>query len=112
MRPLTLMAIIGFLMIVAPVDAQTPGKWIKGAAFPEPSEELVGASVEGKCHVFGGLGQGWVPQGLMYAYDPAAAKWTKKQPTALPSHHVAFTELDGKVLRLRRLCATGLSAHQ
>jgi N-acetylneuraminic acid mutarotase len=46
--------------------------------------------------VFGGLGPGWGPQGLVYEYDPTVDKWTKKQPMALPAHHVAFTELNGK----------------
>lgn len=36
------------------------------------------------------------PQGLVYEYDPSANKWTKNKPMALPAHHVAFTELNGK----------------
>lgn len=95
MRALILMAIM--LLIVSPAVATAPGKWIKQAPFPEPSEELVGASVGGKFYVFGGLGPGWIPQGLVYEYDPTADKWTKKQPMAWPSHHVAFTELNGKI---------------
>lgn len=96
MQALMLMVIVSLLMMVAPAQAQTPGKWIKCAPFPEPSEELVGASVGGKFFVFGGLGPGWIPQGLVYEYDPATDKWTKKKPMALPAHHVAFTELNGK----------------
>jgi hypothetical protein len=65
-------AIVALLMMKAPVGAETPGKWIKGAPFPEPSEELVGASAGGKFYVFGGLGPGWIPQGLVYEYDPAS----------------------------------------
>jgi hypothetical protein len=87
---------ISVLMIGAPAVAQTPSKWIKGAPFPEPSEELVGGSVGGKFYVFGGLRPGWIPQGLVYEYDPATDKWTKKKPMALPAHHVAFAELNGK----------------
>jgi len=96
MKAVVLAAMIGVLLSAIPSEAQTPGKWMKRAAFPEPSEELVGASVGGKFYVFGGLGPGWGPQGLVYEYDPTVDKWTKKQPMALPAHHVAFTELNGK----------------
>lgn len=96
MQAFVLIAMISVLVIVGPARAEAPGKWVKGAPFPEPSEELVGGSVGGKFYVFGGLGPGWIPQGLVYEYDPATNKWAKKKPMALPAHHVAFTELDGK----------------
>jgi hypothetical protein len=85
----------------------------QGRAVSEPSEELVGGSIGGKFYLFGGLGPGWIPQGLEYEYDPATNKWVKKKPMALPAHHVAFTELirgrwgtpgcvsDGSVSRVR-----------
>ncbi len=73
------------------------GKWIKLAPFPDASEELLGASAGGKMYVFCGLAPGWVPKALVYEYDPATDKWTKKKPMALPSHHVAFTEYRGKI---------------
>ena len=88
MRALTGVIIIGFLMMNAPAMAESPGKWVKRAPFPEPSEELVGMSAGGKFFVFGGLGPGWIPQGLVYQYDPAADKWMKKKPMALPAHEV------------------------
>jgi N-acetylneuraminic acid mutarotase len=34
---------------------------------------------------------------MVYEYDPAADKWTKKKPMALASHHVSFTEHKGKI---------------
>ena len=98
MSRVTMIAILAAaLLMSAPAQADTAGKWSKGAPFPEPSEELVGASAGGKFYVFGGLGPGWIPQGLVYEYDPAKDSWTKKQPMALASHHVAITELDGKL---------------
>jgi len=96
MQALVLVAMISALMIGAPADAQAPSKWMKGAPFPEPSEELVAGSIGGKFYVFGRLRSGWIPQGLVSEYDPATNKWTKKRPMALPAHHVAFTELNGK----------------
>src|SRR5215470_17697610 len=90
------MLLVAVLACVAgPVVAQ--GKWTKLAPFPEPSEELLGASAGGKMYVFCGLAPGWVPKGLVYEYDPASDKWTKKKPMELPSHHVAFAELKGKI---------------
>src|SRR5207249_5659649 len=73
------------------------GKWTKLAAFPEPAEELLGASAGGKMYVFCGLAPGWKPMGMVYEYDPASDKWTKKKPMPLASHHVSFTEYNGKI---------------
>lgn len=89
------LSIVALVMMTAPAQGET-GKWTKGAPFPEPSEELIGVAANGKLYVFGGLGPGWIPQGLVYEYDPSTDKWTKKQPMALPSHHVAIIELDDK----------------
>ncbi len=96
MLTLVVMAIVGLVMMSTPVQAQMTGKWVKLAPFPEPSEELVGMATGGKFYVFGGLGPGWIPQGLVYEYNPSADMWTKKKPMALPAHHVAFAELNGK----------------
>src|SRR3954464_3552557 len=73
------------------------GKWVKLAPFPEPAEELIGASANGKLYVFCGLAPGWKPMAMVYEYDPATDKWTKKKAMALPSHHVSFTEHKGKI---------------
>src|SRR5258707_940736 len=59
------------------------GKWTKLAAFPEPAEELLGASAGGKMYVFCGLAPGWKPIGMVYEYDPASDKWAKKKPMPL-----------------------------
>jgi N-acetylneuraminic acid mutarotase len=83
------------LLAAAPVYAQ--GKWAKLAAFPEPAEELLGVAAGGKLHVFCGLAPGWKPIGMVYEYDPAADRWTKKKPMPLLSHHVAFAEYRGKI---------------
>ena len=58
---------------------------------------MKGASADGKLYVFGGVGLGFKPRGLVYEYDPATGQWTKKKPMPLPSNHVAFTDLDGKI---------------
>ena len=85
------------LTLCVAVTAQAQGKWTKLAPFPEPAEELLGASAGGKMYVFCGLAPGWKPMGLVYEYDPASDKWTKKNPMPLASHHVAFTEYRGKI---------------
>src|SRR4051812_25886080 len=83
------------LACMEPAGAQ--GRWTKLAPFPEPAEELLGASANGKLYVFCGLAPGWKPMGLVYEYDPATDKWTKKKPMPLPSHHVSFSEHKGKI---------------
>lgn len=90
-------AALAGLLVLSAAEAQAPGKWIKLAAFPEPAEELYGAAAGGKVYVFGGLAPGWKPRGFVFEYDPATDRWTKKKPMALASHHVAFTELNGKL---------------
>jgi N-acetylneuraminic acid mutarotase len=90
-------ALFTCLVFAGPAVAQ--GKWTKLAPFPDPSEELLGASANGRMYVFCGLATRpqWTPKGLVYEYEPATDKWTKKAPMALPSHHVAFTEYNGKI---------------
>ena len=93
----TCVALFSCLVFAGPAVAQ--GKWTKLAPFPDPSEELLGASANGRMYVFCGLATRpqWTPKGLVYEYDPATDTWTKKAPMALPSHHVAFTEYRGKI---------------
>ena len=90
------------------------GRWVKLAPFPEPAEELLGAAAGGKLYVFAGLAPGWKPKALVYEYDPATDKWSKKKPMALASHHVALTELNGKIYAFGGfvLPATGPAAWQ
>ena len=79
--------------------ARAQGKWVDLPAFPEPHEEVIGQAANGKMYVFAGLVSApvWLPVGIVYEYDPAGNKWTKKQPMALPAHHLALTELNGKI---------------
>src|SRR2546427_423405 len=53
-------------------------------------------------YVFCGLAPGWNPIGMVYEYDPATDKWTKKKPMPLASHHVSFTEYKGKIYAFGR----------
>ena len=86
--------LLAVFMFVSTAHAQ---KWVRLAEFPEPTEELLGASADGKLYVFCGLAPGWKPMGLVYEYDPATDMWTKKKPMPLASHHVSFSEYRGKI---------------
>lgn len=77
--------------------AQAGGKWVKLAPFPEPAEEVYGATAGGKMYVFGGLAPGWKPRGLVFDYNPATNTWTKRKPMQLAAHHLAVTDLNGKI---------------
>src|SRR5438034_4409897 len=90
-------AVFALACVIWAGGAFAQGKWTKLAPFPEPAEELLGASAGGKMYVFCGLAPGWKPLGMVYEYDPASDKWTKKKPMPLSSHHVAFTEYRGKI---------------
>lgn len=72
-------------------------KWEKLAAFPEPAEEISGATAGSKMYVFAGLAPVWRPMGMVYEYDPATNHWTKMHNMALPSHHVAFATYRDKI---------------
>src|SRR5580700_8283326 len=90
-----LIALLGALPLATSAHAQ--GKWERKAAFPDPSEEVLGMAAGGKMYVFAGLAPVWKPKALVYEYDPASDKWAEKKKMALPSHHVAFTESQGKI---------------
>ncbi len=86
-----------FGSVLAEPMAKAQAKWEKLAQFPDPAEEILGVAAGGKMYVFAGLIPLWKPRGIVYEYDPATDHWTKKNPMALPSHHIAFTEYHGKI---------------
>lgn len=91
---------VGAVSQIAPAQAQArapgPGRpnvrppWRRLAPFPEPSEEVFGATANGRLYVFAGIAPGTGPKGLVYEYNPASNRWTAKRHMPLPSHHVAF----------------------
>ena len=81
----------------APAAPTAANPWAALAPFPDPSEEVLGASAGGKFYVFAGLAPGWKPKGIVQEFDPATNSWTQKKPMQLPSHHVAFTTLNDKI---------------
>jgi N-acetylneuraminic acid mutarotase len=76
--------------------ARAQEHWLKLASFPDPCPELIGAAANGKVYVFGGL-LGQSVKGLVYEYDPATNKWTRKKQMPLPAHHVAAVDYRGKI---------------
>jgi N-acetylneuraminic acid mutarotase len=71
--------------------------WVQGAPFPDPSEEVLGATAAGKFYVFAGLAPGWKPKAMVFEYDPTSNAWAKKRPMRLASHHVALASLNDKI---------------
>jgi N-acetylneuraminic acid mutarotase len=91
------LALLVATAMVSKLDAQSQGRWLNVAPFPEPREELLGGAAAGKLYVFAVLIPLWKPAGLVYEYDPAADKWTKRRPMALASHHSAITGYNDKI---------------
>ena len=83
------------LHLASPARAQQ-AHWVKLAPFPDPCPELIGATSNGKLFVFGGL-LGPKVKGLVYEYDPAANKWTKKKNMPLPAHHAMAVGYGDKI---------------
>jgi len=81
----------------APTTPTAANPWVNLAPFPNPSEELLGASANGKLYVFAGLAPGWKPKALVHEFDPAANAWSEKKPMPLPSHHVALASMNNKI---------------
>jgi N-acetylneuraminic acid mutarotase len=97
LQPALRAALVATFIVCISITGAHAQKWGKLAAFPEPAEELLGASAGGKLYVFCGLAPGWKPTGYVYEYDPATDRWTKKGTMPLLSHHVGFTEHKGKI---------------
>ncbi|MFN7086671.1 MAG: Kelch repeat-containing protein [Burkholderiales bacterium] len=92
-RSMVMVLCLGLL----PFSAAQAQKWETKAPFPQGAEEVYGIGAGGKLYVFGGLGPGWTPLGMVYEYDPASDKWSKKKNMPLLSHHVALAEMNGKI---------------
>lgn len=80
--------------------AQAPeGKWITLAPYPQPTQEIGSAIVNGKLYILGAYGDN-APNGLagwFNEYDPATDRWTKKPDIPMPVHHQAMVGYGGKV---------------
>ncbi|HKF99332.1 MAG TPA: kelch repeat-containing protein [Xanthobacteraceae bacterium] len=81
----------------APTAPTAANPWVNLAPFPNPSEEVLGATANGKLYVFAGLAPGWKPKAMVQEFDPAANAWSQKKPMPLASHHVAFASLNDKI---------------
>ena len=85
------------IMISAGAAHAQKGHWIKGAPFPEPSQEIGGTAVDGRIVIFGGLIDGQIPKSIVWQYDSATDKWTKKKDMPLAAHHLASVGYKGKL---------------
>ena len=78
------------------VQVRVP-QWTKAAPFPTPEEELYGSVINGKFYVLGGFGVGGMAPGMVWEYDPAGDKWTRKKDMPIKVHHQAQTPYNGKL---------------
>lgn len=72
-------------------------EWKSAAPIPEGAEEVYGIASGGKLYVFGGLGLGWKPMGMVMEYDPKTDGWTRKRDMPHGLHHVALAEVKGRI---------------
>lgn len=84
------------------VNAQIQGRWVRLAPIPQANEEWDSAVLNGKLYLFGGNpvaagGKQGAPPGLVFEYDPAADRWTKKKNMPQPAHHNAPVAHNGKI---------------
>jgi N-acetylneuraminic acid mutarotase len=81
----------------APTAPTAANPWVNLAPFPNPSEEVLGATAGGKLYVFAGLAPGWKPKAIVQEFDPSTNSWAQKKPMPLASHHVAFVSLNDRI---------------
>jgi len=72
-------------------------EWKSAAPMPKGAEEVYGIAAGGKLYVFGGLGLGWKPMGMVMEYDPDTDRWTRKRDMPRGLHHVALAEVKGRI---------------
>src|SRR5258705_1704465 len=92
-RSLAIIAAVSLIAVAAGTTrlaAQAGGpRWVKGAPFPEPEEELYAVTVNGKMYVIGGVG--YVPLGNPprppYQDPPGPHKGAPKKNLPPPVHH-------------------------
>lgn len=87
---------VGTAHAQAPAQNRVP-QWVKAAPFPTPEEELYGSVINGKFYVLGGFGVGGMAPGLVFEYDPAGDRWTRKKDMPIKVHHQAQTPYNGKL---------------
>src|SRR5258705_10968041 len=90
-------AAVASALAQGPAAPTAANPWFMAAPFPEASEEVLGATANGKLYVFAGLAPVWKPKAMVFEYDPASNQWGKKKPMKLASHHVAFASLNNKI---------------
>ena len=95
----TIIALAGAARLVAQAPSSGPLRWAKAAPFPEPEEELYAVTVNNKMYVIGGFGYMPFgnPPGLVYEYDAATDKWTKKKILPQRVHHQAQAVFNNKI---------------
>src|SRR6516162_2502841 len=77
--------------------------WIQGAPFPDPSEEVLGATAAGKLYAFGGFAYpgsgppGWTPVNNVFEYDPAADAWKELAPMPTKRGAASAVVANGKI---------------
>ena len=71
------------------------GQWRRVRDIPQGANEVIGAAVDGKFLVYGGLSD-FVALGLFFMYDPTKDEWTSLPKPPVPVHHGAAVGVGSK----------------
>lgn len=88
---------IVFAVLMSTTGMAIAQKWVTAAPVPHGAEEVYGIAAGGKMYVFGGLAPGWKAMGMTLEFDPATDRWTRKRDMPAYHHHVAITQIDGRI---------------
>lgn len=85
------LATLSVLFIVAFVNAQAGGSWVKKASAPTKRTEVVAAASGGKIYVVGGFlpGLSFITP-MVEEYDPATDTWRERAPLPAGRHHAGI----------------------
>jgi N-acetylneuraminic acid mutarotase len=81
----------------APLDIQSPGRWVPLAPMPTARQEVAVAELNGRVFVIGGFGADNEAVATVEVYDPAADLWETRTPLPAPTHHAAAAVIEGRL---------------
>ena len=106
----TLFLVATLVMALAHTAACAQGRWVKLAPFPEPAEEVLGASAGGKLYVIGGAtmlpgskdtaihpARAHRSLTTVEEYDPATNSWRERSMMPTPRNHLAIGTVNGRI---------------
>ncbi len=83
---------------LAPLLAQTTGRWITRTPMPTSRQEMSSTLFNGLLYVPGGLNAGGGVSSIIDIYDPASSQWLDSESLPQAVHHTGLRTLNGNLV--------------